>query len=89
MGIAFPIDYTKTIRVPGGGTITFRIADSDCKMIMNCGPAMGTMCAAPRTVSLAGASPAAPASFVQPFQGPAGAYGQWVFIDVTSVAVAP
>jgi hypothetical protein len=89
VGLTFPIDYTKTIRVPGGGAITFRTADNDCRMIMNCGPTMEGMCAAPRTVSLDGASPAPPASFVQPFQNSSSAYGQWMFIDVTSVAVAP
>lgn len=87
--LTFPIDYTKTIRVRGGGSVTFRSADNDCRMIMNCGPTKTTMCAAPRTVSLAGASPAPPASFVQPFRNTDDAYGQWMFIDVTSVAVAP
>jgi hypothetical protein len=87
--LSFAIDYTKTIRVPGGGTITVKQFDSNCKSVMNCGKTSGSTCAAPRSVSLAEATPAAPATFMQPYQMPAGAYGQWLFFDVTSVVVAP
>jgi hypothetical protein len=31
--------------------------------------------------------PAAPTTFMQPFQMPTGKYGQWVFFDVTDVTV--
>lgn len=89
VGLTFPVDFTKTIRIAGGGTVTLKSFDSDCRFIMNCGPTTGNTCAAPRTVSLAGASPPPPATFVQPFQVPVGTYGQWIFIDVTSVSVAP
>jgi hypothetical protein len=90
-GMTFPIDYTKTIRVRGGGRIVFRVADIDCRMIMNCGPAADRTCPSPRTVSLADASPAPPASFIQPYRNSSGTYGQWMFLDVTNVAavVAP
>ena len=88
--LTFPIDYTKTIKITGGGMLTFKTFDSNCTMVMNCGPAAGNMCSASlaRTVSLAGAMPPAPASFMQPFQMPTGGFGQWLFFDVTSVVVA-
>jgi len=59
-------------------------------MLINSSPAAGNMCSASlaRTVSLAGAMPPAPASFMQPFQMPTGGFGQWLFFDVTSVVVA-
>jgi hypothetical protein len=85
--LTFPIDYTKTIKVQGGGTISLKVTDSNCTEVQNCGPTSGNTCAAPRTVSLTGATPAAPDSFVQPFQAPSGKYGQWLFFDVTKVAV--
>ena len=85
--LTFPIDYTKTIKVQGGGTISLKVTDSNCTEVQNCGPTSGNTCAAPRTVSLTGAMPAAD-NFVQPFQQPSGKYGQWIFFDVTKVAVA-
>ena len=83
--LTFPIDYSKTIPVTGGGTVHFSTFDSNCKQVMNCGPTAGNSCMSPASVSLAGADPAAPSDFMQPFQQPAGAYGQWVFFDVTEV----
>ena len=82
--LTFDINYNATIKVTGGGTLTFKTYDSNCKEVQNCGPTQGNQCQAPRTVSLAGVTPAAP-TFTQPFQMPTGAYGQWVFFDVTSV----
>jgi hypothetical protein len=88
--LTFAIDYTKTIPVMGGGTLTLKVFDSNCALVQNCGPTSGNTCAAPRTVSLAGSTPMAPSTFTQPFQGNVtGAYGQWVFFDVTSVTAAP
>jgi len=83
--LTFDINYNATIKVTGGGTLTFKTYDSNCKEVQNCGPTQGNQCQAPRTVSLAGVMPAAPTSFIQPFQMPTGAYGQWVFFDVLSV----
>jgi len=83
------IDYSATIKVTGGGKVTFSSYDSNCALVQNCGPTQGNMCQAPQTVSLAGAMPAAPASFMQPYQAPTGSYGQWVFFDVTDVTAAP
>lgn len=84
--LTFDIDYTATIKVQGGGKVTLKVTDSNCTQVQNCGPTTGNSCLAPRTVSLAGATPAAP-SFAQPFQS-GNYYGQWVFFDVTDVKVA-
>ena len=86
--LTFAIDYTKTIKVAGGGTLTFKTFDSNCRSVMNCGPTQGNTCVAPRSVTLSGAMPAPPASFMQPYQMPTGAYGQWLFFDVNSVTAA-
>jgi len=86
--LTFPIDYTKTIRVQGGGAITVKQFDSNCKSVMNCGKTAGNSCAAPRSIPISDAMPAAPASFSQPYQMPMGAYGQWLFFDVKSVVPA-
>jgi hypothetical protein len=83
--LTFPINYSATIKVPGGSTVTFTSYDSNCALVQNCGPTQGSMCQAPRTVSLAGVDPAAPTSFMQPYQAPVGSYGQWVYFDITSV----
>jgi len=82
--LTFPINYTKTIKVMGNSVITLKVFDSNCTLVQNCGPTMGNTCAAPRTVSLSGVMPAAPSSFMQPFQN-SGRYGQWVYFDVTAV----
>ena len=82
--LTFPINYTKTIKVMGNSVITLKVFDSNCTLVQNCGPTMGNTCAAPRTVSLSGVTPAAPTSFMQPFQN-SGRYGQWVYFDVTAV----
>ena len=82
------LNYTATFPVTGGGKLNFRVYDSNCRQIMNCGPGTGSStCKAPRTIDLAATDPKPPASFTQPYVGgaPAGAYGQWVFIDVTNV----
>jgi hypothetical protein len=86
--LTFPIDYTKTISVTGGGMVSLKVFDSNCTLVQNCGPtATSNVCTAPASVSLAGATPAA--TLQQPFQMPVGRYGQWVHFDVTSVAVGP
>ncbi len=83
--LTFPINYDASIKVTGGGTVTFTSYDSNCALVQNCGPTHGNMCTAPRTVSTAGTMPQPPASFVQPYQAPVGSYAQWVYFDVTSV----
>jgi hypothetical protein len=86
--LTFPIDYTKTIKVTGGGQVQLKVSDSNCLINMNCGAVFNSQCSSPRSVSLAGSTPAAPSSFVQPFSGePATRYGQWLFFDVTNVTL--
>jgi len=86
--LTFAINYNATIKVMGGGTVTFKSYDSNCRLVQNCGPTQGNKCQAPRTVSLSGLTPAAPTDFMQPFQMPTGFYGQWVYFDVVSVTLA-
>lgn len=90
---SWPLNFEATFAVIGGGRVQWRVFDSNCRQIMNCGPGAGSStCASPVTISLAGSTPAAPTSFMQPFRGTgatASAYGQWVFIDVTNVVAAP
>jgi len=47
----FPIRYTKTIPVPGGGSVDLYVSDSNCHAVDNCGPGVyaGT-CNASRNV---------------------------------------
>jgi hypothetical protein len=84
---SYALSFDMTLMVVGGGSIVFRVYDSNCRQIMNCGPGAGSStCAKPRTIDVSGANPA-PMSFTQPWvgQAPAGAYGQWVLLDVKSV----
>lgn len=87
----FPISYSKSITIYGGGQITFKTFDSNCVQVMNCGTLAqnsNNSCSQHYTVSLTGADPQPPSSFHQPYDGPSGngeQYGQWVFIDVTAV----
>jgi hypothetical protein len=90
--LTFPIDYTKTIEVPGGSTVTLSVYDSNCRLVQNCGTTAGSnSCSAPVVVSLTPATPAAPSTFQSGntayYQN--GGHGQWVFFDVTKVAVHP
>lgn len=82
------LNYTATFPVTGGGKLNFKIYDSNCRQIMNCGPGGGSStCEAPRTIDVGAADPK-PANFTQPYVGgaPGGkATGQWVLIDVTAV----
>ena len=85
----FPISYMQTVKIYGGGMITFTTFDSNCVQVMNCGTKAqntGNNCSSHFTVPLTGAMPQPPASFTQPYTSGSGEqYGQWVFIDVTSV----
>ena len=88
--LTFPIDYTKTIEVPGGSTVTLNVYDSNCRLVQNCGTTAGSnTCTAPVVVSLSGSTPAAPSTFQSGnsayYQN--GGHGQWVFFDITKVAV--
>jgi len=83
---SFPIDYVKTIPVPAGSTLTVKVYDSNCRSIQNCGTSPASnKCSSPVTMNLSPAMPAAPSDFTQPYI--AGGYGQFLFFDVTKVAV--
>jgi hypothetical protein len=83
--LTFPINYSATIKVPGGSTVTFTSYDSNCALVQNCASQVQGTCTNPRTVDLAGTSPPPPTSFMQPYQAPVGSYGQWVYFDITTV----
>ena len=85
-GNTWVINYAASIKVPGGGTITYRTFDSNCAEIMNCGPNSRTapVCM-PRIVDLTGAVPPPPPGFSQPPANAQGSPGQWFLIDVTDV----
>jgi hypothetical protein len=86
--LTFVVDSTKTIKISGGGTITFSTFDSNCRTVMNCEKSSQNNCASHWVVPLTGGGSPPPAGFMQPFQMPTGQYGQWIFFDVLKVAVA-
>lgn len=83
------VKYNASFKVKGGGTLTFKIHDQNCKGQQNCGsnPDGNTVCA-PRNVDLSGMAASPPANFTQP---PAnGTYKpQWMLIAVTSITPSP
>lgn len=86
--LTFAIDYSASIKVPGQGTVTLTLSDLNCQMQMNCGSVSNSTCLTPVTVSLQGARPPAPSSFMQPFAQTfptSTSYGQWLFFDITAV----
>jgi hypothetical protein len=87
---SFPISYSASFPVLGGGTISLVLHDSNCLTQQNCGaPANQKTCGTPRTVDLSGMTqPATQAGFVsmqQPYAQTIGFYPQWVLFHVTSV----
>jgi hypothetical protein len=86
---SYLVKYTASFKVLGGGTLTFRLHDSNCQAQQNCGSdTNGSATCAPRNVDLAGMSPQPPASFSQPPTNVIGAKSykpQWVWITATSV----
>jgi hypothetical protein len=82
--LTFPLDYTASIKVMGGGTITMKVYDSNCTMVQNCGTATSD-CSKPRTIdAVQSTMPPPPSSFMQPYSV-GGTHGQWIYIDVTDV----
>jgi len=79
------VKYKASFKAMGGGTLTFKIHDQDCRAQQNCGsntdrssPCM------PRTVDLAGMAEQPPSTFTQPPSNQA-YKPQWLWIAVTSV----
>jgi hypothetical protein len=86
--LTWKLNYQAKIRVQGGGTITFGIADSNCRIIVNCGVEdsdMSQTCSMANIEPLDGAVPPAPATFTQPLTDAQGAKGQFLFLDVEDV----
>jgi hypothetical protein len=82
---SYLVKYTASFKVKGGGTLTFKTHDQNCKVQQNCGknPDGSSPCA-PRTVDLTGMAAQPPSGFTQP---PAdGQYKpQWMLIAVTAI----
>ena len=81
-GTTWALNYMASIKVKGGGTITFKTFDSNCSAIRNCGP-KGTNPCTPRTFDLSDAVPAPTAT--QPIRDANGTSPQWLHIDVLEV----
>lgn len=79
-GTTWALNYMASLKVNGGGTITFKTFDSNCSAIRNCGP-QGAC--APRTLDLSDAVPKPTAT--QPFVNASQTAVQWVHIDVLGV----
>ncbi len=79
------VNYKASFKVKGGGTLTFKIHDQNCKGQQNCGSNPdGTSACVPRTVNLTGMAATPPANFVQPPTN--NTYKpQWMLIGVTSI----
>ena len=87
----FPVKFSASFPVLGGGTITLIIHDSNCLAQQNCGtntdPA--AMCEAPRAVDMGGFAGVPPAGFAQPYSqqhAPNNWYPQWLLFDVKSIS---
>jgi hypothetical protein len=83
------VKYNASFKVKGGGTLTFKIHDQNCKAQQNCGSNIDPNSAcAPRTVDLSGMTPQPPASFRQPPTNniTTGTFDpQWMWIVATKV----
>jgi hypothetical protein len=86
---SYLVKYTASFKALGGGTLTFRLHDSNCQAQQNCGSdANPSSTCAPRTVDLSGVSSQPPASFTQPPTNIIGTKSyrpQWLWIVATSV----
>jgi hypothetical protein len=79
------VNYKASFKAKGGGTLTFKIHDQNCKGQQNCGSNPdGTSACAPRTVDLTGMSAPSPANFTQPPSNMT-YRPQWMLIGVTSI----
>jgi hypothetical protein len=71
----FTLDHQKAIVVAGGATVTLQVMDPDCAMVKNCQSAQANTC----TPYVVAGVPPAPAAY----------NGQFVQLDVVSVAATP
>ncbi len=79
------VKYNASFKAKGGGTLTLKIHDQNCKGQQNCGSNPdGTTACAPRSVDLTGMGATLPATITQPPSN--NTYKpQWMLISVTSV----
>jgi len=84
------VDYEKTITVPGGSWINYLEFDTNCREIVNCGISVDAAMVCTTQFSItppATSVPPPPTSITtQPAAAGGGAYGQWIFFDVKSIA---
>lgn len=84
------LNYDAEIRVQGGSDLEFQAYDSNCTQIQNVGsaarPSQGSGPSGALVVDLDSADPA-PVDFAQPLST-GGLNGQWIYIDIVSVAEA-
>jgi hypothetical protein len=88
---SYLVGYTASFKVMGGGTMTFKIHDQNCKAIQNCGKSIvKTDPCQPRTVDLSKMSLQPPTSSPAAKQPPKNDqwYPQWMWIVATSVTPA-
>lgn len=83
------LDYTATIHAAGGSELEFRAYDQNCTQIQNVGsaarPTRGTGPDGALVVDAVASAEPAPMDFAQPLSTN-GRNGQWIYIDVLSVA---
>ncbi len=84
------VDHDATITVPGDSFVNFVEFDTNCREIINCGASddSGTTCTSHYSVSSPALTTAVPppTGLTMPGAGKNGAYGQWLFFDVKSIA---
>lgn len=85
------LNYTASVMARGGSELEFRAYDQNCTQIQNVGssarPSRGSGPNGELIVEVGAAAPS-PVDFEQPLHG-SGGNGQWVYIDVLSVAELP
>jgi hypothetical protein len=88
---SWALNYTFKLRVEGGGSVRYIYFDSNCRMITNCGPGVGSSsCGSDqRVLDVSNADPMP--ALQQPYLGvpQANGPGQWLFLDVLSVTAVP
>jgi len=90
----YKLDYEVTIPVPAGGKVSFKAYDPNCLQIMNNEETVrpngsGTGPNGSIVISEVDSAMPSPDGFVQPLSSGNNRTGQWIFIDVTQVAVKP
>lgn len=82
----FPMQYTASFPVFGGGTIKYVLHDSNCKGQQNCGGPRPVNCTTThRTVDITGMAPPTNPPSAQPYRDATAHYPQWALFDVKSV----